>query len=330
MLPWGIGLNRQLIKTGFVAALIIGCACSLPSEAKKKSSKSPAANSIVDTFNPESQLLISKLSHNPELMNIEYLKFFIGRAENESYAANSMNPHYYWYDGNHRLTYELQQTQRVSGHVTESQMIVHMNDGGPAFSELKALYGEPAKRFYDQNAHTAELYSFVPNTFLILSSPSNTFTCSQAKITYSGMPLPLPPSAEMDLAQSSMIDRSAGVEPQDLTADSLPLLQARVKTQPLDPEAHFALGQSYAQQSQLHEAIGEYKVALALSGSNADVRDKALNALRKMRVIDDSYDPTVKRQLELVHHGQSLRAAGQQNKTPPVLPPGATNGTSPF
>ena len=285
----------------------------------------------MDSFNPESQLLISKLSHNPELMNIEYLKFFIGRAENESYATNSMNPHYYWYDGNHRLTYELVQTQRSPGQVIESQMTVHLNGGGPAFSELGALYGEPAKRFYDQNAHTAELYSFVPDTFLIFSSPPNTFNCTEAKIIYRGTPLSLPAAAEMDLAQTSMIGRGTGLQPEELTADSLPLLQARVKTKPLDAEAHFALAQSYARQSQLHEAIGEYKVALALSGSNADVRDKALTALRKMRVIDDSYDPTVKRQLELVHHGQALKAGGNQNKMPPpILPPGATNGTSPF
>ncbi len=325
-------MNRQLLKTSFLAALIVGCACSPASEPKNKSKKnsSSADNSVVDAFNPETQILISKLSHNPELMNIEYLKFFIGRAENESYASNSLRPHYYWYDGHHRLTYELEQTQQSPGQVTESQMTLHLNDDGPAFSALGALYGEPAKRFYDQNAHAAELYSFVPNTFLIFSSPPNTFNCSQAKIVYRGTPLSMPSSTEMDLAQTAMIGRSAGLEQEQLTSDSLPLLQARVKTQPLDAEAHFALAQSYAQQSQLHQAIGEYKVALALSGTNANVRDKAITALRKMRVIDDTYDPTFKRQLELVHHGQSLKASGQQKQTPPPLPAGAVNGSPPF
>jgi predicted Zn-dependent protease len=107
--------------------------------------------------------------------------------------------------------------------------------------------------------------------------------------------------------------------------ESLPVLEARAKTRPGDPEAHLHLAEAYKAQSQLVGAIGEYKVALALSGGNQEVRDKALSALRQMHVIDDA-DPLDRRKLELVNGGQFLRAQRKDKNPPdPTVPPNPPN-----
>lgn len=326
---------RRVIHISVIAALVASFVLPSATAKSKKAKKSilpgcwgvgcaPKPNGEVD---PDAQMLIWKLSHNPELMNTEYLKYFIGRPEKEQHQKSSATPHYYWHDAQERLTYELEQTQRIPGEVVQSQMTVHLDGMGLTFDKLKPVYGEPVKRFYDFRAQPAELYTFAPNTYLSFSSPPNTFRVNEAKIVYNGAPLPQPSPTEMASAQAAMIAKSAVIGSNDdepITAEALPLLQARVKTQPMDPEAHLKLADAYRQQSQLHPAIGEYKLALALSNSNGNVRDRAISALRQMRVIDDSYDPDAKRKLELVHQGQALKAGSVQHKPQqPQQPPNA-------
>lgn len=322
-------MRRRLFEHSLVAVLIATCVFAPLSDAK--STKKPKRSWLpqclggncdptpAESFEPEAQMLISKLSHDPTLMNVEYLKYFIGRPHNEKHAKTSMNPHYQWYDENRNVKYELKLSQQALGEVTEADFAVHLAGMGVKFDDLSALYGEPTKRFYDYHASPAELYSFVPNTSLCFTSKPNTFRCSEAKISYRGTPLESPSQVEMTMAESAMVARSAAHSEEDPATQSLPLLQARVKAMPMDPEAHLALAKAYRMQSQLHPAIGEYKVALALSGTNQAVRDQAFSALRDMRVIDN-YDPNEKRRLELVHQGQALKARGHQKPEPQQHP----------
>lgn len=325
-------MTRRAIQISIGTAAIATVILLTPAIAKKSNSNSksllPACYSVgcapklKEIFDPEAQMMISKLARNPELMNIEYLKYFIGRPHNEKHAKSSPRPHYFWYDAERRVKYELRQVQSAPGEVVESEMTVRLDGMGVTFEQLGAFYGQPVKRFYDYHARPAELYTFVPNTYLCFSSPPNTFRCSEAKITYHGPPLPPPSAADLALAENSLLAKSSVLAQDGLSSETLPTLQARVKMQPMDPEAHYLLGEVYRQQSQLHPAIAEYKVALALSANNNEIREKALNALRQMRVIDD-YDATEKRKLELVHGGQALKARGQekQDTMPPTAPP---------
>lgn len=284
----------------------------------------PAPTAQKDGFDAEAQNLIWKLSHQPELMNIEYLKYYIGRPHNEQHASQTLNPHYVWYDRDEKVKYELEQTQNVPGQVVHSQMTVHLDGMGLTFEQLGKLYGAPVKRFYDYHAQPAEVYSFVPTTYLAFASPANTFKCNEAKIVYSGSPLPLPSPEDMAQGEAAMVARGAllAKNGEHLTSrESLPVLEARAKTRPDDAEAHLHLAEAYKSQSQLTGAIGEYKVALALSGGNQEVRDKALSALRQMHVIDDA-DPLERRKLDMVNSGQFLRAARNDKKPQdPVAPP---------
>lgn len=336
LLSGGIGMNRRVFGSAIIATAVAGCMIgSLPVEAKKpklpfcwNGNCSPKQEEV---FEPEAQQLIWKLSHQPELMNIEYLKYFIGRPHNEKHASTNLNPHYIWYDGHEQVKYELELMQSTPGQVTHAQMTAHLNGMGVSFDKLGALYGQPAKRFYDYHARPAEVYSFVPTTYLAFSSPPNTFRCNEAKIVYSGAALPQPSITDIADAEAQMVARGQAVgqsvaQSGEVATDSIPILQARAQTRPMDPEAHFHLAEAYRKQSQLNGAIGEYKVALALSGNNQDVRERSLAALRQMRVIDDS-DPLDRRKLELVHGGQFLRAASQDkkpaNNAAPPNPPNA-------
>jgi hypothetical protein len=324
-------MHRRAFGYTLIAAALAGCMIgALPAEAIKKP-KLPfcwggsCAPDQKEEFNPEGEQLIWKMSHQPELMNIEYLKYFIGRPHNEKQADGTLNPTYIWYDGHEQVKYELEQTHSTPGQVVHSQFTVHLEGQGVSFDKLTALYGQPVKRFYDYHARPAEVYSFVPTTYLAFSSPPNTFRCNEAKIVYSGQPLPLPSPTDIAEAEAAMVARGAMLgNSGELTTEAIPILQARARTRPSDPEAHFHLAEAFRQQNDLNGAIGEYKVALALSGSNQEVREKSLAALRQMRVIDE-YDPDQRRKLELVNNGQFLRAAArdkkQQNNAAPPNPP---------
>lgn len=281
-----------------------------------------------EEFDAEAQNLIYKLSHQPELMNIEYLKYYIGRPHNEQHASQSLNPQYIWYDRDEKVKYELDLTQSLPGQVTHAQMTVHLDGMGLTFEQLGSIYGKPVKRFYDYRAQPAEVYSFVPTTYLAFSSPVNTFKCNEGKIVYSGPPLPQPGPEDMAQAEAAMVARGALMAKNNehlVSRESIPVLEARAKTRPEDPEAHLHLAEAYKAHSDLVGAIGEYKVALALSGGNQDARDKALSALRQMHVIDDA-DPLDRRKLELVNGGQFLRAQRKdKNPADPNVPPNPPN-----
>jgi hypothetical protein len=325
-------MDRRVLGLTMIAAAVAGCMIStLPADAFKKP-KLPfcgggnCAPSQPEVFNPEGEQLIWKLSHQPELMNIEILKYYIGRPHNEKQADGTLNPTYLWYDGHEQVKYELEQTMSSPGQVVHSQFTVHLEGQGVSFDKLTALYGQPVKRFYDYHARPAEVYTFIPTTYLAFSSPPNTFRCNEAKIVYSGQPLPLPSPTDVAEAEAAMVARGAMLgQSGDLTTEAIPILQARARTRPSDPEAHLHLAEAFRQQNDLNGAIGEYKVALALSGTNQEVREKSIAALRQMRVIDDN-DPLDRRKLELVNNGQFLRAAAR-NKNPQVntAPPNPPN-----
>jgi hypothetical protein len=324
-------MNRRVFGYAMIATALAGCMIgSLPADAKKL--KLPAcwggncAPAPKEVFENEAQQLIWNLSHQPELMNVEYLKYYIGRPHNEKHQMTQLNPHYIWYDGHEQVKYELEQSQSVPGQVVHSQLTVHLSGMGVSFDKLGALYGQPAKRFYDNQARPAEVYSFIPTTYLAFSSPPNTFRCNEAKIVYSGPALPKPSAEDLAQGEEALVARGAMLgQSGDITSDAVPILQARAQTRPSDPEAHLHLAEAYRKQNDLNGAIGEYKVALALSGANQDVRERSLMALRQMHVIDDA-DPLERRKLELVHGGQFLRAAAKNKNVPPnSAPPNPPN-----
>lgn len=298
---------------------MIACALLLsvsPCSARKYKMRKKGPPVAQEVLDPQAQFLIGQLSRHPELMNLEYLKYFIGRPENESKEASSLTRRYYWYDQDHVLRYELDQIHAYPGAVVDSTMMIRLDDMGLTFEKLQPIYGLAAKRFFDYQGHPSVVYMSAPNTLLSFSSPANTFRLDQAKIVYRGEPLPAPAMDDMAQAESQLLARAGQTfngGDAALTGESVTVLQARVKTKPFDAEGHLMLAQALQKQSQLNEAICEYKLALAMSGTNDNVRVQSLNSLRALHIIDDQTYIAPRRDLKLIQKGQRLRVAGVQS-----------------
>jgi hypothetical protein len=191
----------------------------------------------------------------------------------------------------------------------------------------------------------------VPYTTLTFSSTQESFRLNEARIVYSGPPLPPPSPEQMQAAQAAMFERAhataQSAEKNEShgapTAETVSLLRARVRSQPGNAEAHLDLAQALRRSCQINGAIVEYRAALNLSVDDKDVHDKALKALQSLRVIqsDGDSDPNRRQDLELYNHGQRLRAHGwqkqQQGKqqsgvagSPPGSLPNGQSGTVPY
>jgi hypothetical protein len=100
--------------------------------------------------------------------------------------------------------------------------------------------------------------------------------------------------------------------------ETAPMLMTRLQAQPFNAEAHLHFAQALQKACRIHEAIGEYKLALALSGDNEEVRNQSLQALRDMNLLPPQ-TPQPRRNLEIVDHGQHMKVVGNE-KDPSVDP----------
>lgn len=312
-------MPRRILITTLIASTIVLLAFC-PADAKKKKStpclipgQCGSAEEVGD-YDKSGKALLDKVSHDPSLMNLDYLQYFIGRPGNERTQRGKLSTHYTWMDEDQQLRYELTQQQTTPGSVVDAQMNFHLRGMGLTFETVDKLYGEMSRKYFDFKGHPNKLFTFAPDTYVSFSSPPNTFRVTEAKVMYRGKPLPPPSLSEMQLAQSAMIAR-ASVKHSNGEHDPelITLLQQRVQIDPRDPEAHLHLAQSLHKQARLHEAIGEYKVALALSGSNQDVRMQALDALRAMKLFPPDDEPR-RRNLEIVQNGNRMETRGNEKK----------------
>jgi predicted Zn-dependent protease len=87
------------------------------------------------------------------------------------------------------------------------------------------------------------------------------------------------------------------------------LLHHRLGEHPGEAQSHYLLGQSYVQQGKIHEAILQYKRALALCGENDQLRANCTQALIDLRVLPDPENPQQISAQNIRFHknGQSLR-----------------------
>jgi hypothetical protein len=187
---------------------------------------------------------------------------------------------------------------------------------GLTFDKLDKFYGNCSRRFYDYYGRPNELFTFAADTYLSFASQPNTFRLDEAKIIYKGAPLPPPSATDMAAAQANLLARAHAAGNSKISDEELlPSLFAHVKCEPNDPEAHLQLAQALQRRAQIHAAIGEYKLALAMSGDNDDVRKQSLYALRSMHIIDDSSPEERRRNLEIVDNGQRLSVVGKEKKS---------------
>ncbi len=286
--------------------IIVACSLSvgLVSAVGAKNSRPPVDQ--IDTA--ETEEMVNKLSHQPELICIRYLHYFLGRPEDS--PANRFNPtkHYVWYRPNRRgLKYELVQEEAQPGRITESTLVFHTDDLDLDLQKVESKFGKSPRKYFDQTSAPTEEYSFAPNTVISFTQKPNTFQIGRIAINYKGDPLP-PPSLE-DLARAQLQRKGLGMDhlSHGRYRESIGVLSEHLGESPEDIEAHLALAQAFKANCQINEAIAQYRYTLANSGNNPTVRAQCVKDLQDMKVL-----PSVAADTELQQHNVNLKHKGQQ------------------
>lgn len=291
---------------------------SLQQQAQPANAQKPKAfpAKIMD---PTTGFLIWQVSHQPELMNVDYLKYYLGKPDNMMTPQTPGTKAYYWHDKIHRPICELHQVEKA-GQVLQSQMIFNVYGNALALDDVQDVYGKGFKRYFDYDGHPTELYSFVPHTSLALSSPQNTFCVNKAIVTYAGGPLPTIHPDHMQLAHDAHAAKVQSHADAGNWHEALATARERVHEHPNDAEAHIALAQALKKTGNAHDAIGEYKYALALNKYNESVRQQAIDGLKGLHVLPKEFGEqkseemiAEKRKLKFVHKSQRLRTNGTED-----------------
>lgn len=263
--------------------------------------------------------LLWRLSHKPDLMNVNYLKYYLGEADERSGPEGSSSIAYYWYDQFRRPRCELFQHLDKAGAIVESIFVTHLPDSEFDFDELDKRLGPHLHGFYDHEGHPTHMYSFVPFTSLCLTSPPNTFCIKTARVTYAGPGLKAPGLDDMQVAHDSYMAKSQIDlnSPKTNWQNALLIARERVSKHPYEAEAHIALATALRKTGNVHEAIGEYKLALSLNKYNPSVQQQCFEGLKALKVLPKDYEPNAntgiagRKTLEFSHGGgKSVAAQG--------------------
>lgn len=285
----------------FLAVLAVLPTCQSSCLAKSKqqdnqskdSNNSPAGafdaigSGLVD---PTTAMLLWRTSHKPELMNVDYLKHFLGNPEPQTSQIGPNSHSYIWYDQMRQKKCELYQEFAGPGQMVGAAMIMHLPQGGFSFADLDKKLGPPLRSFYDHDAHPSRMYSYAPGTTISMASPSNSFCVSKATVTYQGSPLP--PIAFEDMLSAHDHFRA---KTQTLTSgnvnwqNELVKARERVAMFPAEAESHVALAQALKGTGNLHDAITEYKTAMGLNKFNPALRQQCVEALKGLKVLPADY-----------------------------------------
>lgn len=272
---------RRALKNATVIAGSILCLSS--GSAKVFAAHSPA----VDPFDSE---LMDRLSHQPELMNRDYLEHLIGRPENDKDQRFAQTKKYYWYGVGHMPLYELLQAEVLPGKVVASTFIMHLQNGELMFADIDKEFGNVSQKFFDTNGHATQLLSFAPHSSISFSVPPDCDYVRTVKIIYNGPPLTSPSNDDMQEADDRSLDNAyRHIYSADYDGAMQPLV-SRLRKHPEDGEAHYLLAETYWHRNRLNEAINEYDLALANSGDNRDLQTACVAGLYKLRALPNQDD----------------------------------------
>jgi hypothetical protein len=300
-----------------MSALLLVPAMLAPAHAQKKQ-KNPAFcfmgdctnNDRTEKFQPTSAGLIYSMAKRPEFMDLNYLQYFIGRPENYDLMHGRIQKAYHWYDGHRRLEYELQTTE-VGGQVTESTFTAHVPRHDLTFSSVEKLFGQDCKHFFDSEAHPTKLYSLSQNTFLTFSSAPHSHRVTRARVLYKGPGLGRATPGDILQAQQQLKMRTDPIAMGTDYASAIPILRARLQSNPTDSETHFLLARALAKTNHLNEALTEYKYVLA-TAPNEEMRQRCEEALRQFHVVRPN-QPDEQRRTVMTHNGQRIVARGRDD-----------------
>lgn len=312
-------LTARALTILTLSALLLVPAAVAPAAAQNaKKPKNPAFcwlgdcgnNDRTQEFDKASAGLIYAMGKRPELMDLNYLQYFIGLPENYAVMHGRIQKTYHWYDAHRRLEYELQTTE-VGGVTTESTFTAHTPRHDLTFEEVEKLFGQDCKHFFDSEAHPTKLYSLSQNTFLTFSSAPHSHRVTRARVLYKGPGLAKATPGDIMQAQQQLKMRTDPIANGTDYRSAIPILKARLQANPTDPETRLLLARAYARTHHINEAITEYKYVLA-NAPNEEIRQRCEEALQNFHVLRPNQSPYQRRTV-MSHNGQRIVARGRDD-----------------
>jgi hypothetical protein len=304
-------MRNKLLATGAILLTVL-LAGQEPVMASKKAPAQTVPDSTIlngsiagpfdsltnQSIDPTTGLLLWQLSHKPELMNVDYLRYYLGPPDRLNGQVGATTKIFNWYDKARHLTTELYQ-ELENNQVTQSMMIFHLPPSKLDFKLMEKTLGQPQRQYFDQTASPTKMYSYRQNTTLAMTTPANAFYVATAKITYIGSPLPNPSVEDLQLAHDSYMQRARGtsfaVDKRGAKvnwAENLDLARSQVQEHPNDPAAHAYLAEALKKTGNVHAAIGEYKTALFMSKYDDATQQQCIQGLKDLYVLPKDYGAT--------------------------------------
>lgn len=268
---------------------------------------------------PETEQLIEKLGHQPELLRVEYLQYLLGHPEDLGANRFNTSKHYIWYRQHHQgIKFELIQEEPKPGMIVESTFIMHVDDLPLDLQKVESKFGKAPHKFFDQQACPTEEYAFAPNTVTSYTQKHNTFQVDRIAIHYKGDALPPPSALDMATASAQRKNEAMSHFQNKKYPASMTVLREHLGEHPEDLEAHLTLARAYRSNCQINEAIAQYRYTLQNAGADAAIRTACIADLQAMKVLPSA--PADKEEqrhvVKLKHKGQRLRRGSLDARAP--------------
>jgi hypothetical protein len=249
----------------------------------------PAVAGRCSSLSPETVELIYKLSNQPELMNVEYLRYIIGDPGNERAQRSLKEKNYHWYTGPKReLAYTLHQDGPRHGVITHSSFMINLPASRMTKKEMEKIFGEEHQHVFDQRSFPNDVYSMGPSTYVAFTQPRDSFRVKEIHIGYNGGALPPPGKQDIAYVYGLKQSKALHAHAQGNFHEALPWLAHEARMRPSDPYAHMRLAETFRGLSMVNESIAEYCAAMKLSKGDANVMEPCRLALVEMKVLPES------------------------------------------
>lgn len=273
-----------------------------------------------ELLDPALAVVLARTAQQPELLNPEYLKYYLGPPDNKVSKLNNQSNVYYWYDKLRNPRVELySERDQLSGNEADV-LVMHLPQSDLDLQKVASALGHGGKRFFDANGHPASMYSFAPATSVTFVSPQNSFAVRKSLVMYKGPMLASPSAESLQTAQDDFVTNLSRTSAKGKWSEAISLLRQRVHDQPLNAEAHLALAGALSKAGHAHDAVSEYKHAMSLEPGNDTLKRQCLEGLHRLHshvVTDTANGKSVAARPE--SDSGSGKAANPASQSPPTL-----------
>ena len=236
--------------------------------------------------------LLGRLALRPELLNADYLEYYLGPITQSIKQPSALSQYTkavaaktIWQPQTEVNILDKLETSQQS----QSNYIAEFMTNIPQTAHLEVQDIDTAlrvdsKKSFDENGQPIDIYTTRPDTHVLIYPMPGLRDISKIRIKYAGYNPGLPTQADMQ--EASDYRRSLAFAHYDLGnyRQAISLLNEHLKANPNDTEAHLKLAEAYKANSSLNESINEYRIALAQSGDDTDLRSRCLAGLHSLKI----------------------------------------------